>query len=141
MVFSRKRRLKKQKEEGVEEAPSPDAPQADDTVEVVMSEALVEESRDTPLERPSVRPAARHERKAEAPPAPSSAYCRVERQAVFVANGSVITLHAGTVVSSATHDLAELKRQGVPLAPCDPPTIGGRDAYGRPVTAAYQEPR
>jgi hypothetical protein len=116
-------------------------PRAEDTLEAPPDEELLESMRETPPEPVFMAPVV----VAPPPPtpkAPSSSvqHFKVARQAVFVVNGNVITLHAGSIVSSATHNVEELRGQGVPLDPCDAPSAG-LDAYGRPKSAAYQEPR
>ena len=39
----------------------------------------------------------------------------VERESKFVKDGSIYTLAPGSEISDATHDVAEVRRQGVPL--------------------------
>lgn len=60
---------------------------------------------------------------------------RIDRRCVFCKDGQVFTLEAGSVVSTQTHDIGELGRQGVPLVPCAPPQAKV-DEYGRVVGAA-----
>lgn len=45
-------------------------------------------------------------------------YFIVERRAVFVVDGYVQTLAQGSTVSTTSHDVEELRRQGVPLLRC-----------------------
>lgn len=63
-------------------------------------------------------------RKAPPPPpdaVPAPACWRVTKTSVYALNGSVHTLAEGSVVSDATHVMAELRAQGVVMEPCGAP--------------------
>jgi hypothetical protein len=73
-------------------------------------------------------------------PPPTTRYYRVERESVFCQAGTVYKLPAGSVISTLTHDIDEVRAQGAPLLECE----GGDkpiDDYGRAKTSAYGESR
>lgn len=82
-------------------------------------------------EAPPPPPAPKAPEPKETPKAPAPAapplkaaeveYFRVTRTAVYVLDGMVTTLHAGSIISAATHNLEEARLQGVPYEPCEAP--------------------
>ena len=59
-------------------------------------------------------------------PVPSQAQTyKVSARSAFVVNGMVSYLDPGAIVSTATHDIAEMKGQGVALEPCVVSSDGG----------------
>jgi len=56
----------------------------------------------------------------KAPKIPAPQHYKVKRHAVFVIEGCVTQLAAGSVISAATHSIAECHAQGVPLEECEP---------------------
>lgn len=57
-------------------------------------------------------------------------YFEVTRGGRFCGPMGVTSLPTGSVVSSQTHDLDEVRRQGIELRPCEEPRAIGPDAFG-----------
>jgi len=63
---------------------------------------------------------------------PATEWWRVERSGHVAIDGSLHTIHQGSIVSAITHDLAALHAAGIALSPSGAPRRP-LDAYGDPL--------